>query len=359
MKNQWFQKEETKMKKLHKLLDVAVATTLCFATLFAGTSCKKDARDTIAVIAKGDTHAFWQAVKAGAEDAGNDYGYKVTFRGPTGESEQYVPEQREMLSSALSNDKTKAVVLATIGTGFTDELVSAFNKNIPIVEFDSGLYGNGADVTPGKDPRIGKVATDNVAASALVATNFFNYLTTNNKIAAGKTFKLGIIQHDATATGVDRKTGFRTKFEELATAGGYTYEIIEQVKTNNDGEYKAAAQALAEAGVDAIYMSNEGVVNEVAVEVVGANKAKYANILFCGFDCGTRQYEWATNQGGNYPTLVGSVAQDSYNIGYKAVEMAAKKLKGETFESTVGIAGQWYNADNIDALKDRNIFYLG
>ena len=56
--------------------------------------------------------------------------------------------------------------------------------------------------------------------------------------------------------------------------------------------------------------------------------------------------------------LVGSVAQDSYNIGYKAVELAAKKLAGETVES-VGIAGVWYNAENIDEQRDRNIFYMG
>ena len=42
---------------------------------------------TIAVIAKGETHAFWQAVKAGAEAAAAENGYTVTFRGPTAESE--------------------------------------------------------------------------------------------------------------------------------------------------------------------------------------------------------------------------------------------------------------------------------
>lgn len=349
------------MRKLHKLLGLALATALCATTVVAAASCKGNSdanKPTIAVIAKGETHAFWQAVKSGAEDAGKKYGYRVTFRGPTAESEQYVPDQREMLSSALSSDNTKAVVLATIGTGFTDELVSAFNKNIPIVEFDSGLYANGADVTPNKDPRIGKVATDNRAAAALVAENLFNYLVANNKLVVGTELKVGIIQHDSTSTGVDRHDGFKNKFSELATAGGYTVTFNDQVKTNNDGEYKAAAQALADAKVNVIYMTNEGIVNEVAPEVA-QNKAKYQNILFAGFDCGTNQYNWIKNENNAYPTLVGSVAQDSYSIGYKAVEMAAKKLKGETFEKNVGIAGQWYTSANIDALKDQNIFYLG
>ena len=56
--------------------------------------------------------------------------------------------------------------------------------------------------------------------------------------------------------------------------------------------------------------------------------------------------------------MVGSVAQDSYGIGYNAVEVAAKKLAGEEV-SDVGIAGRWYNAENIDELKEQNIFYMG
>lgn len=346
--------------KLKKLLGIAMAATLSAALLLTGTSCGKndDGKKTIAVIAKGETHAFWQAVRAGAVDAGAKYGYEVTFAGPTAESETYVPEQREKLQSALNNKFTKAIVLATIGQGFADELITAYNKNIPIVEFDSGLYANRADVDPSKDPTIGKVATDNRAAAALVAENFYNYLKTNNKISADKTFKIGVIQHDSSATGIDRAGGFEEKFKALAQADGITVDINHQTKTNNDGEYKAAVQALQVAGVEAIFMSNEGVVNEVSAEVAD-NKAKYENILFCGFDCGTNQYNWIKNDGGKYPTLVGSVAQDSYSIGYKAVEMAAKKLAGESFEKNVGIAGQWYTSANIDDLKSKNIFYLG
>ena len=127
---------------------------------------------TIAVIAKGETHAFWQAVKAGAVDAGKAAGYEVTFRGPTAESEEYVNSQREMVQAALNNDDVKGIVLATIGLGFADELTSAFDKKLPVVEFDSGLYDGGADITEGKDPTIGSVATDNKAAAAEARAQF-------------------------------------------------------------------------------------------------------------------------------------------------------------------------------------------
>jgi len=340
------------MKKFAKIIALVLALVMC-ASLVAcnqGSGTKK-----IAVIAKGETHAFWQAVKAGAVDAGKAAGYEVTFRGPTAESEEYVGSQREMVQAALNDKDVKAIVLATIGLGFADELVSAYDKKLPVVEFDSGLYDNNADVTAGKDPVIGSVATDNKAAAGVVAENFYAYLKTNGLAVNG--YKVGIIQHDSTSTGIDRAAGFKEGIEALAQADGVTLDINLQVKANNPGEYKLGLSALADWGAQSIFMTNEGVVNEVFPEI-SDNAATYKDILFCGFDAGTNQYNWMKDGGATYALLVGSVAQDSYNIGYKAVEMAIAKLDGKSV-SDVGIAGVWYNKDNIDEQKDKNIFYMG
>ena len=341
------------MKKIIALLLVlvmAVSLVACAEKPAASTS-----KGTIAVIAKGETHAFWQAVKAGAVDAGKAAGYNVTFRGPTAESEEFVGSQREMVQAALGNKDTKALVLATIGLGFADELLEAYNKNLPVVEFDSGLYDNNADVTAGKDPVIGSVATDNRKAGGVVAENFYAYLKAQNVLVNG--YKVGVIQHDATSTGIDRAEGFIEKIEELAKADNITLEINRQEKQNNAGEYKLGLTALTEWGAQAIFMTNEGVVNEVYPEVKD-NADDYKSILFCGFDAGTNQYDWIKDGGATCALLVGSVAQDSYSIGAEAVKLAIAKLEGNDV-ADVGIGGQWYNKDNIDDLKAKNIFYMG
>ncbi len=341
------------MKKLTKILALVLALVLCASLVACGQG--GSGTKTIAVIAKGETHAFWQAVKAGAVDAGKAAGYEVTFRGPTAESEEYVGSQREMVQAALNNKDVKAIVLATIGLGFSDELISAYDKKLPVVEFDSGLYSGGADITEGKDPTVGSVATNNKAAAAVVAENFYAYLKAQNLLAKG--YKVGIIQHDSTSTGIDRAAGFKEKMEELAKADGIELDINLQVKANNAGEYKLGLTALADWGAQSIFMTNEGVVNEVFPEI-SDNAATYKDILFCGFDAGTNQYNWMKDAGKTYALLVGSVAQDSYSIGYKAVELAIAKLEGKEV-ADVGIAGVWYNADNIDEQKDKNIFYMG
>ena len=346
------------MKKLIALLLVlvmAVALVACAPADNKETQGNTDSKGTIAVIAKGETHAFWQAVKAGAVKAGEEAGYKVTFRGPTAESEEYVNSQREMVQAALNAADTKALVLATIGLGFGDELNSAFDKKLPVVEFDSGLYSGGADITEGKDPTIGSVATDNKKAGGVVATNFYAYLKAQNVLVNG--YKVGIIQHDSTSTGIDRAAGFKEEIEKLAKADNITLDINLQVKANNAGEYKLGLTALNEWGAQAIFMTNEGVVNEVFPEI-SDNAAEYKDILFCGFDAGTNQYNWMKDAGATYALLVGSVAQDSYMIGYESVKLAITKLEGGE-AADVGIGGAWYNKDNIDELKDKNVFYMG
>ena len=322
--------------------------TVCGAT--EGEALKK----SIAIIAKGEGHAFWQAVKAGAIAAGKETGYNVTFCGPTSENESEVPSQIEMVRDALDSH-VHGIGLATIGLGFSDELIRAYNLGIPVAEFDSGLYSNNADVTSGKDPTIGSVATSNYKSAEHAAEQLYAYLKSQNMLCNG--YKVGIIQHDLTQTGIDRANGFKNKIQSLAFSDGYVLDINVQEKMGYWEEYKLGLTALTEWGAQAIFMTNEGVVNAVYLEVRDS-AAAYMDILFVGFDAGTNQYEWIKDAGTNYALLVGSVAQDSYMIGYQTVRMLVDKLSGRAV-SDIDVVGRWYTAENVDELMAQNIFYMG
>ncbi len=315
---------------------------------------------TIAVVAKGESHAFWQAVKSGAEDAAKKYGYTITFRGPASESSSDLPSQKEMVQTALSN-KVAGLVLATIGEGFSDMLTQAYDAKIPVVQFDSGIWE--ADVktldTANKNPIVSSVATSNKDAAAVGAEHFFKMLK-EDIAKSTDSYVIGVIQHDQTGTGIDRASGFIEKFKELADADSTTkgkYTIEKEVKDGDSGNaYVDALNALVEKKAKAIFMSNEGVVKQVS-DAIAANAGKYDNIVFCGFDAGTKQIQWIKQSNG--AKLVGSVAQDSYNIGYKAVEQCVFAIEGKTVSEKVDIAGQWYDSTNIDKMISDNIVYEG
>ena len=318
------------------------------------------ATKTIAVVAKGESHAFWQSVKAGAVDAGKAAGYEVTFRGPASETAKDLPSQLEMVQTALSSN-VNGLVLATIGEGFTDLLTQAKDKNIPVVQFDSGIWANDVAAldTAGKNPILASVATSNVLAAGTAAENFFAAIKDDIAASSGN-YVVGIIQHDETQTGIDRAGGFETKFKELADADAATagkYTIAKEVKPGDaDGAYKAALEALYEKGVNAIFMTNEGVVKQV-YDATQAAAGKYDAIKFCGFDAGTKQIEWMKATTG--PKLIGAVAQDSYNIGFNAVTECINAIEGKTVNANVAIAGAWWDATNVDDMIAKNLVYEG
>ena len=353
------------MKKLIALL-LALVMVLALAACGEGESTgtnpaggENTGDKYIAVVAKGESHAFWQAVKAGAEAAGAEKGYRVTFSGPPSESPSDIPNQIDKIQTALSNNPN-GLVLATIGEGFTDLLTQAYDKGLPVVQFDSGIWANDVAAlnTAGKNPIKAGVATSNSAAAGVAAENFFNAIKADIAASEGG-YVVGIIQHDETATGIDRAGGFETKFKELADADATTagkYVIEKEVKPGDaNNAYQDALEALFVKGAKAIFMSNEGVVKQV-YDAIQAAPGKYDAIQFCGFDAGTKQIQWIKATTG--PKLVGSVAQDSYAIGYNAVLQCIAAVEGGTAED-VAIAGAWYDAANIEEMITKNLVYEG
>lgn len=347
------------MKKFTKALAL-ILSVLLVVCAFAGCGGKSDGDKTIAVVAKGESHAFWQSVKAGAEAAAKEAGYKITFRGPASESAKDLPSQIEMVQTAVSNN-VDGLVLATIGEGFTDLLTQAKNKEIPVVQFDSGIWAKDVEAldAANANPILSSVATSNTLAAGLAAEKFFEAIKADIAAAKGD-YVVGIIQHDETQTGIDRAGGFEAKFKELADADATTkgkYTIQKEVKPGDaNNAYKDALEALYEKGADAIFMSNEGVVKQV-YDAISAASGKYDAIKFCGFDAGTKQIQWMKATTG--AKLVGAVAQDSYQIGYDAVKQCINAVEGKEVTASVSIAGAWWDASNVDEMIENNLVYEG
>ena len=341
---------------MKKLIALALVAVLCLGLIACAPTDNNgdNAEKTIAVIAKGESHAFWQAVKAGAEKAAKEKGYKLTFQGPANENPESVPSQITMVQTALSNN-VDGIVLATIGSGFGELLTQAYDKKIPVVTFDSGLKAP-EDITEGKNPIVAHVATSNKAAANINGEKLFEAVKADIAAATDK-YVIGVIQHDETATGYDRADGFIEKFKALADADDTTkgkYEIVKEIKPGDANQaYVAALEALYEKNIDALFMTNEGVVKQV-YDATKAAEGKYDDIVFSGFDAGTKQLTWIKENG--TPKLLGSVAQDSIEMGYQATLQCIIAVEGGTAKN-VDIAGAWYNAENLISMLDSNLVY--
>ncbi|MEG1525612.1 MAG: substrate-binding domain-containing protein [Clostridia bacterium] len=314
----------------------------------------------IPVMAKGFQHQFWQAVKTGAEAAAADLNVDIYFDGPASETD--IDVQVNMVKNELAKNP-KALALAALSTeAVTEILQECAEKKIPVIGFDSGV----PDDTTGAVKAT--ASTNNENAAALAAQKFGENETLVEKMKAATADKpvvIGCLSQDAVSASVTgRTTGFVNKMKEIASQYG-TVSVEGHTKWESKAEgasiiIKVEISATTEAtalqtssnsllgtkGLIAVFCSNEGAVTGFLSATADgedlADGGKYADIVVAGFDAGANQKN-AVRKGWFY----GSVTQDPYQIGYKAVDLAVKAANGETV-ADVDTGAQWYNAENID-----------
>ena len=318
----------------------------------------------IPVISKGLQHQFWQVVKKGADAAAAKYGITITFEGPASESE--IAAQVTMLDSAIAK-KPSAICLAALSTdSVMDQLNKCLASKIPVIGFDSGVPG-----AP-EGSIYANASTDNTAAGALAATSMYPAIQALVKAATvAAPVRIAVLSQDATSESVKGRTkGYIDKMLELVKADGITsVAVVGHDMYKNDVAEKSAAviidvavsattaaadlatsaSALLNKNPIAIYGSNESAANGI---LDGSNEgADLGKIVAVGFDAGIRQ-KTAVRAG----YFLGSITQDPYNIGYQAVELAYKAIRGEAV-ANVDTGAKFYTKANIDDPSIKDLVY--
>lgn len=314
----------------------------------------------IPVVAKGFQHQFWQTVNAGAQQAAKDYGVEIYFDGPA--SETNIDEQVDMLEYQMSKAPA-AIALAALSTdSVMTKLQTCMKKGIPVVGFDSG-------VPNAPDGAICATAsTNNENAAALAAEKMFEKEGFSEMLSAATPENPAVIavisQEAVSASIVGRTTGFVNKMAELASSCGTVSitghelwkkevanaNIIIHVQisaTTEATDVSTASNAVLEMdNLKAVFLSNEGAVTGFLAATADGSQlgegGRYAGLTVVGFDAGAPQKNAIRNN-----WFYGSITQDPYQIGYKAVELAVKAARGEKV-TDVDTGAQWYTSENLD-----------
>jgi ribose transport system substrate-binding protein len=284
----------------------------------------------VALISKGFRHQFWQAVKAGAEQAGKEFNVKVTFEGA--QEEGNVEQQIQLLQTVIDKHPD-AIGFAAIDSQAAGPLMQqAKSAKIPVIAFDSGVDS---------DVPITTASTDNLAAAAEAAKHMADKIGHEGKIA--------MVVHDQTSvTGVQRRDGFVDYLKKNEPK-------IQIVDTQYSGDPQKAtdiAKAILTAHPDlkGIYGSNEG----AAIGVLHAvqEKGLTGKITVVGFDSGKDQID-AIKAG----TMAGAITQNPVGIGYETVKAAVAVIKGQKVEKNIDTGYYWYDKTNIDDPKIAAVLY--
>ena len=325
--------EQTKKKKtdfcLYTGTLIAMIGILSIGLCLGGCGRKKtedtkQEKERIAVICKGEQHQFWQTVKAGAEEAGEELDVEIMFEAP--EDESQIDVQIGMVEKAIE-DRVDAILLAPLDTDKLNTVIDrASSKEIPVLTLDS-------DVTTSS--RVATIGTDNITGGAIAARNTVEQIGTRGKVAV-------IVHVKGAQTAIEREKGF---VDELKKYDGI--EIVGSESCNGDPDLaKEQANAFIQKNPDlkCIYATNEG-------GALGAAQAvQDKGITVIGFDSSDDEIRYLEDG-----WIQGMMVQNPYNMGYLGIRNIYKAMQGKKLEEKIDTGITYVDRNN---LQDEDIRWL-
>ncbi len=330
----------------------------------------------IPMISKGFQHQFWQTVMKGAKAAADKYNVVMTFEGPPTEAD--IQPQVQMLVNAMAKNPS-AICLAALDTNSVmDQLNEAIRRHIPIIGFDSGVPN-----AP-KGAIYATAATNSYNAAGVAAQKMFPVIK-DKIMAATAANPVTIIDfnQDATSQSVtDRGKGFRDMMIKLITTEGK--RSLSDIKVTGNPAYISSttptsgkaiildmvvpasprdtdatntAQAILNRvkrdNILGIFCSNEGTARAVlsASNDGTALPTQYPGLVVIGFDAGAAQKAAVRNR-----YFFGAITQDPYMIGFDAIELAVKAIKGEPV-ANVDTGAKFYDYSNMNQPDIAQLLY--
>lgn len=291
----------------------------------------------VSMILKTTGAEFWQIMKTGAEAYQKEHPdlVKLSIKGPPSESEY--DQQLNMLTTDLAVESYDGYLIAPLQSDSIATQIANIDK--PVVAFDTNIDSDKCLSFVGTG---NKEAAKEGAAAAVEAAK-----------AAGwdeiKCIEIAGVQGDATNSA--RMEGFKEGINEnggefLEDEVQYANAVADQAVTCMEGIMNRFPN-----GVAIICANNDDMA--MAAARVARENAAYKNTIFLGFDGQQAACESVLNG-----ELSMTAAQNSYDIGYKAVETIVKILQGETVDKFVDTGTEIVTKDNAQDRIDRLNSYL-
>ena len=311
-----------------KLIAVSASAVLALSL----SACNRDSSDTVASTdGSGDgsitlalstqTNPFFVQLRDGAQDKAEELGVTLNIQDASDDA----ATQSNQLNNAVTTGAGVVIVNPTDSDAVVPAVEALNQADIPVVAVDRS--SNGGEVAS-------FVASDNVAGGAQAAAALSEAIGGEGEILMLQ----GIAGSSASR---DRGQGFE---EEIAKHEGISI-VAKQTANFDRGEALDVATNLLQAhpNVKAIFAENDEMALG-AIEALGDKAGKDVQVV--GFD-GTDEGLVAVEDG----RMLATVAQQPEELGAKAVEEAAKLLRGEDAEAEVPVEVVTVKVDNVADFK--------
>lgn len=296
-------------------------TAMTIATLPA-----KAADETVigAIIYARDSQ-FWQQIERGMNDAAKKYNVKLQI----GQNRRQLPTEAQVVEDLVTRG-VKAIVMPPLDVNASQAAAKrAADRGIVIVDFDTAF----ADKSIAKHT----IGVDSFKMTAELGTEMVKQLSALN----GGNNTVGLITLPPTNPNMmPRKTGLLSTLKgDGITIGSEVAAATPELGANG---YENILQRNPK--TSAIWASNSGSMAGAAQ----AAKRQNANTRLYGVDMSQELANDMLDPSGKVYAIAD---QQPYQVGYSAIETAAKDLKGETVPRNVEVASKIYTRDNPEEIK--------
>lgn len=261
----------------------------------------------IAVMPKGTAASYWQAVKAGADQAGKEDHVEIVWQGPG--SEGSINEQINMVQTQVTNKIDGIVIAACDAQSLVKPLQDAKAKGIPIVTIDSGV----AD----KSVSVAYIATDNVEGGRQAADALAKEIGEKGEVG------LLIFQKGA-ASSDDREKGFEEGIKKYPNI-----KIVSTLEANDPQKSTETVTNMLTANpqIAGIFAANEP--NGIGAANVLKQKGLIGKVKLVAYDSSPEEVK-AIEEG----VIQATIVQNPFQMGYQGVKTALKAIKKEPIAQT-------------------------
>ncbi len=309
---------------------VAVAVVFIIIGIVRKGSSYEERR--IAVIPKGTSSVFWESVRLGAQKAGEELGYEISWNGPELESDR---ERQIQIVEDFIALKVAGVVLAPNGSNaLVPKVEEMFAKNIPCVIIDSGIN---------TDKYVSFAATNNYQGGVIAARRMGKILNGKGKVIVVK-FMPG------SGSTTNRENGFIDTIEK-------EFHDIEIVDTKYgmatvETALQAAEDLLTKhAELNGLFACNAG--TSVGSAQALQSQVRTAEIKMVGFDAEETLLDKLRT--GVIDSLV---VQDPYKMGYIGVKTLVDKINGKEVPKLIDTGVELVTVERLEEPKIKALLNL-
>jgi ribose transport system substrate-binding protein len=309
---------------------VVILLALFFVAAMAATPVRAGEKLVFAFSFGQSVHPFFIAMEKGAKAKCDELG--ITFTAISAEGK--VETQMANIEDLLQRDVNAIMVNPVDSKALATAAEEAAEKGVPLLT---------VDVTIENAPLVAHVASDNMEIGRLAARFIAK------TVLGGKGGKVAVIELPIVSSTLDRDKGFTeeiAKFPEVKV-------VAKQAGGHERGKGLDAAENILQAkpDIDVIFGVNEA---SAMGALSACESGGFDKIRIVGVDTTPDMLAAIKNK----TQVVATIAQDPYGMGSTAVELAYKKIKGETVPKYVPVETDVVTLDNVGVYIEKEAAYI-